>query len=199
MKFVNAGYMATDPRNRQEVFSDGDHISGNSLEPGGWSLENDNGAYKPGRDWTHKSFFLNTVYESAHLHQMMKKCHEDFDSEGSRDDFLLGNCAPHAQLRLVEDVCEGVGEDCRLPTGLLDLLSQPELTVPLTPTSLLPSTTPSTRRLTLTSSASELGTAMRITSSSPWCSCNQPAATSCSQQRPAATSQSQTVTLFGQL
>jgi hypothetical protein len=29
----------------QEVFSDGDHISGNSLEPGGWSLENDNGAY----------------------------------------------------------------------------------------------------------------------------------------------------------
>ena len=50
MKFVNAGYMAADPKNRQEVFSDGDHISGNSLEPGGWSLENDNGAYKPGRD-----------------------------------------------------------------------------------------------------------------------------------------------------
>jgi hypothetical protein len=51
----------------------------------------------------------------------------------------------------------------------------------------------------LTSSASELGTAMRITSSSPWCSCDQPAATSCSQLRPAATSQSQTVTLFGPL
>ena len=50
MKFVSAGYMAPDPTNRQEVFSDGDHISGNSLEPGGWSLENDYGAYKPGRD-----------------------------------------------------------------------------------------------------------------------------------------------------
>jgi hypothetical protein len=49
MKFVSAGYMAADPTNRQEVFSDGDHISGNSLEPGGWSLENDNGAYKPAR------------------------------------------------------------------------------------------------------------------------------------------------------
>ena len=65
MKFVNAGYMAADPKNRQEVFSDGDHISGNSLEPGGWSLRTTrNGAYKPGREWTHKSFFLNTVYET---------------------------------------------------------------------------------------------------------------------------------------
>jgi hypothetical protein len=44
MKFVSAGYMAADPKNRQEVFGDGDHISGNSLEPGGWSLENDIGA-----------------------------------------------------------------------------------------------------------------------------------------------------------
>jgi hypothetical protein len=35
MTFVSAGYMAADPKNRQEVFSDGDHISGNSLEPGG--------------------------------------------------------------------------------------------------------------------------------------------------------------------
>ena len=50
MKFVSAGYMAADPKNRQEVFSDGDHISGNSIEPGEWSLENDNGAYKPGRE-----------------------------------------------------------------------------------------------------------------------------------------------------
>jgi hypothetical protein len=53
MKLVSAGYMTADPKNRREVFSDGDHISGNSLEPGGWSLENDNGAYKPGQDWTH--------------------------------------------------------------------------------------------------------------------------------------------------
>ena len=93
IKFVNAGYMATDPRNRQEVFSDGDHISGNSLEPGGWSLENDNGAYKPGRDWTHKSFFLNTVYESAHLHQMMKKCHEDFPKAPDTTSYLA--VVPH--------------------------------------------------------------------------------------------------------
>ena len=64
IKFVSTGYMAADPTNRQEVFSDGDHISGNSLESGGWSVENDNGAYKPGREWTHKSFFLNTVYET---------------------------------------------------------------------------------------------------------------------------------------
>jgi hypothetical protein len=88
MKFVSAGYMAADPKSRQEVFSDGDHISGNSLEPGGWSLVNDNGAYKPGRDWTHKSFFLNTVYESAHLHQMMKKCHEDFPKAPGTTSFL---------------------------------------------------------------------------------------------------------------
>ena len=90
MNLVSGGYMAADPKNRQEVFSDGDHISGNSLEPGGWSLENDNGAYKPGRDWTHKSFFMNPVYESAHLHQMMKKCHEDFP-KAPRHDFLLGS------------------------------------------------------------------------------------------------------------
>jgi hypothetical protein len=53
MKLVSAGYMAADPNNRQEIFSDGDHISGNSLEPGEWSLENDNGTYKTGQDWTH--------------------------------------------------------------------------------------------------------------------------------------------------
>ena len=34
-KFIDAGYMSKDPKQRQEVFSDGDHISGNSLEPGG--------------------------------------------------------------------------------------------------------------------------------------------------------------------
>jgi hypothetical protein len=50
MKLVSAGYMAADPNNRQEIFSDGDHISGNSLEPGEWSLENDNGTYKTGQD-----------------------------------------------------------------------------------------------------------------------------------------------------
>jgi hypothetical protein len=122
MKFVNAGYMAADPKNRQEVFSDGNHISGNSLEPGGWSLENDNGAYKPGREWTHKSFFLNTVYESAHLHQMMKKCNEDFPKAPGTTSYLA--VVPHMPNYLVEDVCEGVGEDCRLPTGLLDLHRQ---------------------------------------------------------------------------
>jgi hypothetical protein len=78
MKFVDADYIAKDPKGRQEVFSDGGHISGNSFEPSGWSLENDNGAYKPGREWTHKSFFINTVYASAHLHPMLKKCHKNF-------------------------------------------------------------------------------------------------------------------------
>jgi len=92
-KLVNAGYMASDPKNRQEVFSDGDHVSGNSLEPGGWSLENDNGAYKPGREWTHKSFYFNPVYESAHLHQMMKKCHEDFPKAPSTTSYLA--VVPH--------------------------------------------------------------------------------------------------------
>jgi len=93
MKLVSAGYMAADPKNRQEVFSDGDHISGNSLEPGGWSLENDNGAYKPGREWTHKSFFMNPVYESAHLHQMMRKCHEDFPKAPTTTSYLT--VVPH--------------------------------------------------------------------------------------------------------
>jgi hypothetical protein len=94
MKFIGAGYMAADPTIRQEVYSDGDHISGNSLEPGGWSLENDNGAYKLGREWTHKSFFLYPVYESAHLHLMMKKCREDFPKALGRYDFLLGRWCP---------------------------------------------------------------------------------------------------------
>ena len=94
MKFVSAGYMAADPTNRQEVFSDGDHISGNSLKPGGWSLENDNSAYKPGREWAHKSFFLNPVYESAHLHQMMKKCRrEDFPKAPGTTSYLA--VVPH--------------------------------------------------------------------------------------------------------
>ena len=92
-KFIDAGYMSKDPKQRQEVFSDGDNITGNSLEPGGWSLENDNGAYKPGREWTGKSFFLNTVYESAHLHQMLKKCHEDFPKAPSPTSYLAG--VPH--------------------------------------------------------------------------------------------------------
>ena len=93
VKFVDAGYMAKDPKHRQEVFSDGDHISGNSLEPGGWSLENDNGAYKPGREWTNKSFFINTVYESAHLHQMLKMCHEDFPKAPNTTSYLA--VVPH--------------------------------------------------------------------------------------------------------
>ena len=90
-EYVSAGYMAADPMNRQEVFSDGDYISGYLLEPGGWSLENNNGAHKPGRDWTHKSFFLNPVYESAHLHQM-KKCREDFAKAPGTTSYLV---VPH--------------------------------------------------------------------------------------------------------
>jgi hypothetical protein len=120
MKFVDADYMAKDPKGRQEVFSDGGHISGNSFEPSGWSLENDNGAYKPGREWTHKSFFINTVYASAHLHPMLKKVPQELPKQ----DGVLGRCASHAEPHLVEDVCEGVGEDCRLAAGLPDLHSE---------------------------------------------------------------------------
>jgi hypothetical protein len=39
-------------------------------------------------------------------------------------DGILGRCASHAEPHLVEDVCEGVGEDCRLAAGLLDLHSE---------------------------------------------------------------------------
>ena len=67
-KLITAGYMSADPGRRQEVFSDGDHITGNALEPGAWSLEDD--AYKPGRRWTGRSFYMNPVYESAHLHRI---------------------------------------------------------------------------------------------------------------------------------
>jgi hypothetical protein len=66
---------------------------------------------------------LNTVYESAHLHQM-KKCHEVFPKAPGTTSHLAVVPHIHVQLYLVEDVCEGVGEDCRLPTGLLDLHSQ---------------------------------------------------------------------------
>jgi hypothetical protein len=40
-KLASAGYVASDPKNIQEVFSNGDHVSDNSLEPGKWSLKND--------------------------------------------------------------------------------------------------------------------------------------------------------------
>ena len=30
--------MSTDPKLRQEVYGDGDNVSGNAMEPGGWSL-----------------------------------------------------------------------------------------------------------------------------------------------------------------
>jgi hypothetical protein len=63
------------------------------LEPGGWSLENDNGAYTPGREWTHKSFFLNPVYESDHLPQMMKNCREDFPNAPGTISYLT--VVPH--------------------------------------------------------------------------------------------------------
>ena len=42
---------------------------------------------------TIKSFFLNTVYESAHLHQMMKTCHEDFPKAPGTTSYLA--VVPH--------------------------------------------------------------------------------------------------------
>ena len=90
-KFVSAGYMSADPRRRQEVFSDGDNVTGNSLEPGGWSLEDD--AYKPGRSWINKSFYMNPVYESEHLHRMFKKCNKDFATSPTNTSYLI--VVPH--------------------------------------------------------------------------------------------------------
>jgi hypothetical protein len=123
-KLVNAGYMSSDPQKRQEVFSDGDHISGNSLEPGGWSLENDNSAYKAGRSWTGKSFFFNPVYESAHIHQMFKKQHEDFPQAPTTTSYLIA--VPYMQQstwwKTYAKYYEKIA--CDLPAGLLDLHCQ---------------------------------------------------------------------------
>ena len=47
--------MSTDPKLRQEVYGDGDNVSGNAMEPGGWSLSDD--AHKPGRDCGRVSLF----------------------------------------------------------------------------------------------------------------------------------------------
>ena len=49
--------MSINPKLRQEVYGDGDNITGNAMEPGGWSLADD--AHKPGRLWSGKSFWLN--------------------------------------------------------------------------------------------------------------------------------------------
>ena len=70
---VAAGYMSTDPKLRQEVYGDGDNITGNAMEPGGWSLADD--AHKPGRLWTGKSFWINPIYEAAAIENMFAKCH----------------------------------------------------------------------------------------------------------------------------
>ena len=86
-KLVSAGYMSADPRRQQEVFSDADNVIGNSLEPGGWSLEDD--AYKPGRSWINQSFYMNPVYKSVHLHRMFKKCNEDFSTSPTNTSYLI--------------------------------------------------------------------------------------------------------------
>ena len=90
-KLITAGYMSADPGRRQEVFSDGDNITGNALEPGAWSLEDD--AYKPGRRWTGRSFYMNPVYESAHIHRMFRKCEDDFAIDPAATSYLI--IVPH--------------------------------------------------------------------------------------------------------
>ena len=79
--------MSSDPSLRQEVYGDGDTVTGNSLEPGGWSLSDD--AHKPGRIWSGRSFFLNPNYEPTDIHRMFAKCHEDFSTDPLNTSYLI--------------------------------------------------------------------------------------------------------------
>ena len=79
--------MSADPKLRQEVYGDGDNVTGNAMEPGGWSLSDD--AHKPGRLWCGKSFWLNPVYEAAAIEKMFAKCHSDFSIDPSNTSYLI--------------------------------------------------------------------------------------------------------------
>ena len=83
--------MSNDPKLRQEVYGDGDNVSGNAMEPGGWSLSDD--AHKPGRLWTGKSFWMNPTYEAAAIERMFAKCHEDFAVDPTNTSYLIA--VPH--------------------------------------------------------------------------------------------------------
>ena len=79
--------MSINPKLRQEVYGDGDNITGNAMEPGGWSLADD--AHKPGRLWSGKSFWLNPVYEAAAIDDMFAKCLRDFTIDPSNTSYLI--------------------------------------------------------------------------------------------------------------
>ena len=79
--------MSSDPAMRQEVYSDGDCISGNAMEPGAWSLKDD--AHKPGRIWAGKSYYLNPVYENKFIMKMFAKMHEDFPVDPEHTSYLI--------------------------------------------------------------------------------------------------------------
>eukprot|EP00976_Prorocentrum_cordatum_P084907 1185845-Prorocentrum_minimum.AAC.1 len=79
--------MSDDPKLRQEVYSDGDNITGNAMEPGPWSLADD--AHKPGRLWTGKSFWLNPPYEATAIENMFAKCHRDFAVDPEHTSYLI--------------------------------------------------------------------------------------------------------------
>ena len=83
--------MSNDPKLRQEVYGDGDNVTGNAMEPGGWSLSDD--AHKPGRLWTGKSFWMNPTYEAAAIEKMFAKCHEDFAIDPTNTSYLI--VVPH--------------------------------------------------------------------------------------------------------
>ena len=85
--FVEAGYMSADPERRQEVYGDGDNVTGNAMEPGGWSLNND--AHKPGRLWCGKSFWMNPEYSAAAIDRMFAKCHTDFAIDPNNTSYLI--------------------------------------------------------------------------------------------------------------
>ena len=79
--------MSINPKLRQEVYGDGDNITGNAMEPGGWSLADD--AHKPGRLWSGKSFWLNPVYEAAAIEDMFAKCHRYLTIDPSNTSYLI--------------------------------------------------------------------------------------------------------------
>ena len=69
------------------MYGDGDNVSGNAMEPGGWSFSDD--AHKPGRLWTGKSFWLNPTYEAAAIEKMFAKCHDDFSIDPTNTSYLI--------------------------------------------------------------------------------------------------------------
>ena len=77
--------MYNDPKLRQEVYSNGDNITGNAMEPGGWSLADD--AHKQSA-WQ-IFVWLNPPYEATAIESMFAKCHCDFTVDPDHTSYLI--------------------------------------------------------------------------------------------------------------